>query len=86
MSVELILEDWADYDDKKISNGRDARFFACTELWERDYLKEKIRNYFPDLTEEQIDDAIIDCCSILKSPYARKEFIEFVIIRLRAIK
>lgn len=86
MSVKLILEDWADYDNKKITSGRDARFFACTELWERRYLKEKIKKYFPGLTEEQIDEAIIDCCSILRSPYARKEFVEFVIMRLRAIK
>jgi len=55
MPVKHILEeDWSDYDNKKIRDNRDAKFFACTETWEVDYLKEKIKRQPPSISEAKI--------------------------------
>lgn len=46
MSTKLILEDWSDYDNKKIKGNPDRNKFACTEEWEVTYLKEKVKKVY----------------------------------------
>lgn len=83
MSTPLILEtDWSDYDNRKVSDNRDARFFACTESWERDYLINKIKKHFPNLTLQQIVNAIEQCCKTIPAPHPRRTFVECVMQRL----
>ncbi|MBK6835588.1 MAG: hypothetical protein IPG89_15465 [Bacteroidetes bacterium] len=83
MSVTKILnEDWTEYDNRKIRDSRDAKFFACTESWEVNYLKSKIRKYYPFTPEKTIDDTIKACCQSIDSPHPRKTFVECVAKKL----
>ena len=78
-----IHEDWADYDNLKIRDGRDKNFFSCTENWEVDYLKEKIKKHYPQLDDQLINKAIQLCCSLYKGNHSREEFVDAVMLRLR---
>lgn len=82
MSINKILEDWSDYDNKKIRDQRDSKDFACSESWEVDYLVNKIKKNNPGLTESQIRNAISECCKIFKAPHPRRQFVECVAKRL----
>ena len=79
---KILNEDWTDYDNRKIRDKRDGNFFACTESWEVDYLKSKIKKLFPHLKDEQIIAAIMACCVIVGAPHPRKTFVECVVKRL----
>ena len=82
MSLDLILEDWSDYDDKTIRDGRDGRFFACEEKWEVDYLVRRIKKEYPLLVEEAIRSAISACCQTVRAPRPRRIFVDCVLKRL----
>lgn len=83
MSVEKILnENWSDYDDKKIRDNRDRRYFACEETWEVDYLIKKIKKCFPFHNDTQILNAIKSCCNTVSAPRPRTEFVKCVIEKL----
>jgi hypothetical protein len=83
---ELLKEEnWTDYDDKKIKDSRDRKFFACSEFWEVDYLKNLIKRKHSRFSEEQILNAIKNCCATNKAPHPRKEFTECVIKKLGII-
>lgn len=83
MSVKRILEeDWIDYDNRKIRDIRDGRFFACTETWEVEYLRNKIKKHHPLLSDVEINMAIQLCCKELRAPHPRKEFVVCVARRL----
>jgi len=83
MSVKKILdEDWSGYDNKKIKDKRDAKFFACTEAWEVTYLKDKIKKHYPALSDDEILKAIKECCQLIGSPHPRPEFVACVAGRL----
>ena len=83
MSAEKILnENWSEYDDKKIRDKRDRRYFACDETWEVDYLIKKIKKYFPFHNDTQILNAIKSCCKTVSAPRPRAEFIKCVIGKL----
>lgn len=79
----LQEENWADYDNKKIRDGRDSRFFACTEQWEVDHLKKLLKKYFPSISESKINEAIQTCCKSIEAPRPRKEFIECILKHLK---
>lgn len=83
MPYNVLNENWSDYDNKKIRDQRDAKNFACTEVWEVEYLVKKIRRAYPAFDESRIRSAIRVCCSELKSPYPRKQFVECVMRRLK---
>jgi len=84
--TELLKEEnWTDYDNKKIKDQRDGRFFACTEKWEVDYLKDLIKRKHPRFSEDQILSAIQNCCITIPAPRPRKTFIECVFKRLQII-
>ena len=78
MSVKLILENWADYDSRKMRIGNNSKIFSCTEYWEIDYLKNKIMQYYPALSEKNILDAIQSCCLKTHPPHPRQAFVECI--------
>lgn len=83
MAVEKILnENWSDYDNKKIRDKRDSRYFACDETWEVDYLFKKIKKHFPFHNDTQIFNAIRSCCKTVAAPRPRTEFVKCVIEKL----
>lgn len=82
MPARILSEDWSDYDDRKIRDGRDAKDFACTEEWEVNYLVKKISKVYPQFSESNIRSAIAACCRTIGSPHPRKAFVECVMKRL----
>jgi hypothetical protein len=78
MSEKVLIEDWSDYDNKKIKGRPDSKDFACTETWEVDYLVGKYRKLHPDIRETLVRQAITACCGELKSPHPRKPFVACV--------
>lgn len=82
---EILNEDWAEYDNRKIRDGRDGKFFACTEKWEVEYLKNKIKKHYSEKNEIAIALAITQCCNSISSPHPRKAFVECVLKRLQLI-
>jgi hypothetical protein len=84
MSLERVLENWEDYDNKKL-RGVDARYFSCEEEWEVNYLVDKIFKSFNGVTKAAIKNAIIACCETVRAPRPRKEFVKCILQRLGLI-
>jgi len=82
MSLKVLTDDWSDYDQRKIRDRRDARYFAFTENWELDYLIRKYKKAHPYLTEAAIKTAISECCTKADIIRPREEFIQCVSERL----
>jgi len=83
MSLFKILnEDWSDFIDKKIKDGRDSDFFYGNDIWDVEYLKCKIKKHHQLLSEMFIKRTIIACGEELKSPCPRTKFIECVAHKL----
>lgn len=82
MSLELILESWANDDNKDIRGPRDANFFSCDEQYEKDYLADVLEEHYPDLDRGTIEVAIMLCCGIVAGNKPRAEFVECVLNRL----
>lgn len=83
MPQKILNEEWNDYDDKKIRDRRDAKDFACSEIWEVDYLVRKIRKVYPDYSEWSIRNVIAGCCVSVGSPHPRDKFVACVMKKLR---
>lgn len=81
MSLQKILENWSDYDNKKKKH-LDAKDFACTEAWEVDYLVGRIREHYPRKTSQEIRNAIKSCCESQKPPRPREAFVKCVLGKL----
>ncbi len=84
MPSRILNEDWEDYDNRKIRDGRDRSKFSCDEPWEVDYLAEKTKKHFPFKTESAIREAIASCCASVRAPRPREEFVTCVVRRLQA--
>lgn len=83
MSLHSVLnEDWSEYDDRKKRGGADHRNFACTEQWEADDLIRKIDKQHPNVSKEEIRNAITACCKQIGAPHPRVEFVACVMKRL----
>jgi hypothetical protein len=82
MAHKVLQEDWQDYDNKKIRDGRDGSKFSCEEPWEVDYLVEKLKKHYPYKTESSIREAIRECCKTVPAPRLREKFVECVTARL----
>jgi len=80
MSVDSVLNNWSDYDEKKIKNGLDPDFFSHDESWEIHYLRSKIRNVYPQVDDLKIFEAI-EACSLKKNEL-RKSFVDNVLTKL----
>lgn len=81
MPQRVLNSDWSDYDDKKKTRV-DARFFACSEPWEVEYLVNKIHRLYPQHSKGTIKMAIQSCCRSLGTNHPRKEFVECVMTKL----
>lgn len=81
MPQRILREDWEDYDNRKIRDGRDRSKFSCDEPWEVDYLIKKIRKHFPYKTDDAIRAAITACCQAGTSRI-REDFVACVVRRL----
>lgn len=77
-----ILEDWEDYDNKKLK-GTDRDFFSCEEAWERNYLIVKIKASYPSIHEVFIRNAIELACMAIKAPRPRHIFVKYVAEQLK---
>ena len=83
MSAQRILnENWSDYDNKKIRDNRDSKYFACDEKWEIDYLIRYIKKHYPYHNDAQILNAIASCCKTVPAPRPRIDFVECVVSKL----
>lgn len=82
MSYKLILEDWLEYDIKKLEAKQNPQNFFCNEAWERIYLSKKIKQHYPTISDQQISTAIRECCIALKAPHPRESFVRFVCLKL----
>jgi len=81
MPQRILNEDWEDYDNRKIRDSRDSRYFSCEEQWEVDYLVKKIKKH-KGSTEQEIKNAIASCCKTIAAPRPRKTFVECVMLKL----
>jgi hypothetical protein len=83
MAHAVLNEDWADYDNRKIRDGRDRSKVSCEEIWEVDYIAQKLRKYFPHKTDSAIRAAISSCCQSIPAPRPRVRFMECVTEKLK---
>lgn len=84
MSLNVVLENWSDYDNRKMRY-TDSKFFACTESWEVDYLIDKITKTYSGKSRQIVKQAIENCCSQLGPPHPREQFVQCVLKRLGLI-
>jgi hypothetical protein len=82
MPRHILEEDWSEYDNRKITDKKDAGFFSCEESWEVDYLTKKIRKNI-NRADWEIRQAIADCCKSVTGNKPRKEFVECVMTKLK---
>lgn len=83
MPDKVLNEDWEDYDNRMIRDGRDGSKFSCDEQWEVNYLVSKIMKTHQSIPVLEIRHAIAQCCSTIGAPRPRKEFVECVMRRLK---
>jgi hypothetical protein len=86
MSLENILLDWSDYEDRKKKETKDTGLFSCDEAWEIYYLKNRIQKEFTTLNEIKILEAIEQCCRFATAPKPRKDFVQCVLARLKLME
>jgi len=80
----IQTSDWSDYDNKKKSKAN--RFeFICEEPWEVDFLVNKIRNFYPSLTKEDVRSVILECGETIKAPRSRSVFVLAVMDKLKRL-
>jgi hypothetical protein len=82
MRIEELAENWNYYEHRKREKNEDVGEFLCMELWEVNFLIDKIRLVYKNIPEEKLRSAITSCCIELKSPSPRKKFVNCVIERL----
>jgi hypothetical protein len=82
MPHPILSEDWEDYDNRAIRDGRDRSKFSCDEPWEVDYLVGKLKKFFPGKSDADIRNAITFCCGTVQPPRLREKFVECVVKRL----
>ena len=76
MSIDKIMEDWSDYDSKKILTNSDVNAFSCDQPWEIDVLIRKVRIVFPHVNSPIIDLVINNCCFEFVENYSRKKLFQ----------
>jgi len=79
MSLEKVLNDWKEYDQKKIKDGLDPLYFIWNESWEIHYLKTKIKYVYPVYDELMIFEAIDASCISEKIKIVRSDFVKKVL-------
>jgi hypothetical protein len=81
MPHAVLNENWSEYDNRKIKDGRDRSKMSCDEPWEVNYLVEKLRKHYPYKTDNAIKAAIEECCK-QGGNRARETFVDCVTKRL----
>jgi hypothetical protein len=82
MHRRVLNEDWSEYDNRKIRDGRDLAFFSCEESWEVDFLIRQIRKHKPQVSDADVKSAISYCCRSIPGNKPRNAFVECVMDRL----
>ena len=87
--IDRLNETWKNIDNKKLKV-HDRIYFSCTEEWEVDTLRDKIMDKYPSYSEDEVNNAIQNCCKSEKAPYERFAFENLIkrreIIKKRSIK
>ena len=83
MSIESILLNWSDYEQRKGKQDGDVNLFSCDEAWEIYYLKSRIKQEFTYFSEINILEAIEQCCRFATAPKPRRDFVQCVLARLK---
>ncbi len=82
MAPEEFMKNWSYYDHQKRDKKQVIDNFFCSELWEVNFLIDKIRIAYNNIPEEKVRSAITSCCIELKAPQERKKFVSCVLSRL----
>ncbi len=61
MSLKLISAEWSDYEIRKSREQKDVKVFNCFEMWEWNFLQNKIKDSYPLLRDAEILTAIRSC-------------------------
>lgn len=78
MPQRILNEDWEDYNNRKIRDARDRRYFSCEEPWEVGYLIKKIKKH-KGSTDQEIKNAIASCRTTAKKDFCRMCYVKTVI-------
>jgi hypothetical protein len=82
MTVELLIQNWNDYDRRKVAQHKDADRFDYTATWEVAYLTNVIKSTYSFIPEDLIREAIQICGERQTAPSTRATFTEAVLKRL----
>ncbi len=75
----ILLDDWSEYDNRKLRNNKEVYFVDFNHEWEVEYIIEKIKKFDPYMSNGQILDAITACYLKLSNPINRKQCLEYII-------
>ena len=79
--MEMSPNDWKDYEDRKINEGKDPALFCPDEVWEIKYLISKIQAVNDQVSEGMILKAI-EHCAFAANAVPRQKFIGCVLRQL----
>ena len=79
MSLQKVLEDWSDYENRKLSAGLGVHEFNCGEIWEVHYLVDRIKRVYPGHPGLHIQKAIFTCCQKRPVSHQRNVFVKTVL-------
>ena len=82
MTVEVLTQNWKDYDRQKVAEQKDADRFDYTATWEVAYLTKVIKSTYTFIPEDLIREAIQICGERQTAPASRASFTEAVLKRL----
>jgi hypothetical protein len=80
--IDRLNETWKNIDNKKLKV-HDRIYFSCTEEWEVDTLRDKIIDKYYSYSEDEVNNAIQNCCKSETAPYERFAFENCVLLKLR---
>ena len=78
-----LMANWSEYEDRKIKEGGDPKYFSYENEWEITYLTEKIHKYNGSIPTEDLRSAIRSCSRIFSTPPLRRMFVQCVLMQLR---
>jgi hypothetical protein len=82
MTVFYVLQNWKEYDNRKMRSGLDPRFFNCYENWEIEFLVKKIQHIYAFIPDNHIRCAISKACDEGKLQKDREMFVSSVLEHL----
>ena len=80
--IDRLNETWKNIDNKKLKF-HNRIYFSCKEEWEVDILRDRIMDKYPSYSEDEVNNAIQNCCNSEKDPYERFAFEKCVLLKLR---